>query len=385
MSIWFTRGRGLPCAVKIIGRLMLCTSVLALSPWPVLAAGPETSQSEFSALRTLAGRFIESPAGKGSDPAKLGQECLAAIALQPEEGSRAISQMRKSADRLIELSDLAGDGKPGWSVDPGLTRNNNCAGPGTLRPFNHPACNPRYTKYMFETAFAIACLSKATLLTHDQRYLNAAREAIAASWSIGTNVHECPGCFYYWYSYSPNDKDRYVRNTNALMGMAVAWAWMASHDDRYRQRAQAIAATELREMMARNNGYFGMDDVRFRKDPSAEAQYFENHAADVIKADFDLSVILNDAALLTSTEKYWQKWQGCTNARCARGCNVWGAPISCQNSYTFTPCVLRQVFPAADTACKQATALAVHADKPLSVFALWVIFDSPAKLAHTPQ
>jgi hypothetical protein len=370
----------------VIGTSCRCLAFgLTVTLWAAVATASDLNETDSLALRALVGRFTDSPAGRGSDPAKLGQECLASIALQSEEGDRAIRQMRKSADRLIELSDLAGDGKRGWTVDPALTRQNNCAGPGTLRPFNHPACNPRYTKYMFETAFAIACLAKATLVTHDDRYLKVAREAIAASWSIGTNVDKCPDCFYYWYSYSPNDVGRYVRNTNALMGMAIAWAWLASGDDSYRRRAHAVASSELREMAAHNNGYFGIDDVRYRTDPSNEASYFENHAAHVIKADYDLSVIFRDKALLTHSEAYWQKWNSCSNARCLRGCNVWGAPPSCQNSYTFTPCILRQVFPIADAACKQATSLANQAGKPLSVFALWLIFDRPDKLVHTPQ
>jgi hypothetical protein len=324
----------------------------------------------------------------------LGQNCIAANALATTTGEgvnrdELVTAIRGYADRLIAIDELSHDGRIGWTYDP---KGNaaSCQGPGTLKSLDGELCNPRLTKYTWQTGLALTCLARTFKLTHDEKYGEVLRSAISASWPAGNVPKRCSSCFYYWYSYSPHDA-AYVRNTNALMGMALAWAWRATGDTSYRQRAQAVANSEKREFATGNEGYFGIDSAQYGKQPVTHvrdslfgAQYVENHATTVIKADFDLSMLLGDSVLLRDTEAYWQAWNSCNNRRCLdqlkspNGCSVWGAPIKCQNGYTFAPCILAKVSQNAAKICGAVIEYAVtkkHTDL-IEGNAMWAIFDN---------
>ena len=156
-------------------------------------------------------------------PLRLLRSCLAFVSIAERGNAVALDRARVFAHRLISMAQKKSSSVVGWGYN-STRRDMRCTVLGSIDAFNDGTCNPPSTSYMFQTGYAISCLARTALLTRDAELLLAAREAADASWEIGTRLNGCHDCFFYWYSYSPNDVGRFVRNTNVLMGMGTCLA-----------------------------------------------------------------------------------------------------------------------------------------------------------------
>jgi len=158
---------------------------------------------------------------------------------------------------------------------------------------------------------------------------------------MGISPSDSSDSFYYWYSYDANDIGIYPRNTNAIMGFGLAWLYAATGNNRYRDRALAIARAEHREISAGNFGYFGIDDARYKANPEFEAQRIENHIPHQVKALKDISNLLGDSQALEDSKVMLDAFLNCTNPRCRpNNCKDWSVPVSCKSTATIAPCIL---------------------------------------------
>jgi hypothetical protein len=72
---------------------------------------------------------------------------------------------------------------------------------------------------MIQTGYAVDCLAQVAEITRDRKYLEAATTAMEDSWSLGVDNAMCLGSYDYRYSRHNNDMGRFVRNTNAILGL----------------------------------------------------------------------------------------------------------------------------------------------------------------------
>lgn len=280
-------------------------------------------------------------AAPADDALALAYDCLAAVALVNRGEIKSVRRAKTSADQLIATLQVDDDGQSGWPYTQRKTAKVAlCREAGSIDPFGDGTCNPPETPYMIQTGYAAACLTQLSLATGDANYLTLAKEAIDDSWYLGTSLPGCGECFYYWYSYHPNDEGRYVRNTNLIMGLGVAWMYAATGDDKYRDRALAIARAEHREIKANNFGYFGIDDIRYKINPKLEAERIENHMPHQVKALKDIGVLLGNSQALEDSKVMLDAFLDCRNSRCRpNNCKAWAAPIACRSTATIAPCI----------------------------------------------
>jgi hypothetical protein len=355
----------------------LIVGLLAVGAFGFILVRGVGARSAPPQLEAISSDYLARPLPNGTDPTAYSHDCNAALAIASRgHNTAAVERARRMAEKLVEMSDWDHTGVYGWIFDPQRFDNYDCGQPGAMRTYHNTTCNPRGTRYMWQTGNALVCLAKAAIATGDKRYSKAAELAVKSSWNTGIRPSDCPNCFFYWYSYAPNDRGRYVRNSNALMGAGIAWLWVATGDDRYRQRALQVANAEKREFRAGNQGYYGIDDVEYRDNPADRADYIDNHVSTVVKMDYDLAVLLNRPDLMLDVVKLWSRWNTCDNKRClSKPCLYTGAAPSCQSSYTFTPCILAKQSPAAAACCNTALEYAEGYKKRLSTFAIWHVFD----------
>ncbi len=276
------------------------------------------------------------------DPLAVAYDCLASLAPDTGEPATQLAHARADGDRLAVLRKQDDHGHSGWGYVERLTEKaSKCHAAGSLDAFSDGSCNPPETPYMIQTGYAVACLAQLSIATKDPQFLNLAGKAIADSWNSGTTVPGCKNCFYYWYSYHQNDKNRYVRNTNLIMGLGVAWMYAATGDAKYRERALAIAQAEDREIRAGNYGYFGIDDPRYLANPRFEAERIENHLPHQVKALKDIGILLVNRQAIANSQVILDAFLNCNNQRCRPdNCKAWAAPVSCAATATIAPCIL---------------------------------------------
>jgi hypothetical protein len=338
----------LPSFAVIAAGALLCVAPLlraetqsASAPVSARAAAAqlqENSNSKLGPFLNSARRLAERP---NVDLGSIAQSCLALTAAQkvaPTNETRAL--LVKTADLLVTQKDLNGDGRVGWGVPASREKHKKCPVTGMLDAFGDGTCNPVNTEYTFQTGLAVMCLAQVFDLTKEERFKVAAVQALNDSWKLGIHPSGCPECFYYWYSYAPNDIGRYVRNTNTLMGASAAWVWKISGDRKFRDRALEVAKSELRELDAGNDGYFGIDDRRYKEDARREAQRIENHVPWVSKGLSDIGNILGDDQIKRAALRVQDSWQFCKDAfTCKDKCETWAADSArCTNSVTVSPC-----------------------------------------------
>jgi hypothetical protein len=356
----------------------VCRSRFPVLLMALVALGFSTTQANSQELPTdrikkSVDAFLANRGPESRDAAAAAWDCLAAVSVAPEAGPAARDRVIRAANALVATRDLEGDGKVGWTYDPQAVNPQNCKGPGTLATFNQGTCNPRYVKYMFQTGLAATCLARAYELTKDKTYLDTARAAIDDSWEKGVAPEKCPSCFSYWYSYHTNDRGRYARDVNALMGMAVAWLYHATNDGKYRQRAQAVANQELRELAAGNQGHLSIDDPVYKRDAAKQSAYTENHMLYVAKGLFDIGRILNEPNVIQAAASAMLTWMNCSSQTCRRHrCDIWAAGVSeCHDNVTAGPCFLRSLGKPFSAWCTRAAATY----KTFSNYKIWAIYD----------
>ena len=277
--------------------------------------------------------------------------CLAAVS-SPDPAVRR--EARRHADQLTAMA-VRVNGKPGGWAYEREDEERNCGGPGTLDAFGDGSCNGPETTYSYQTGLAATCLARAAIASGEPSYGRLA-QSIIDRWSrIGAKPPDCTDCFYVWYSDSPNDIGRYVRNTNALMGMAAAWTYRATQADDVKGLAVAIATAEAREMRERNFGYFGVDDPKFRADPERERFRVENHLPYIAKGLRDIGVNLGRPDVVQLGIAVMRSWRDCAGQDCSRfSCKRWAGRISgCDVTQIAAPCFFASDDPEFAGLCKE--------------------------------
>lgn len=285
---------------------------------------------------------VELRAAPAYDPLAIAYDCLAAISLVSLGKVTLTQRAKTSADLLISTSKVDDGGRSGW---PYTQRETDkavlCRKAGSIDAFGDGTCNPPETPYMIQTGYAVACLAQLYVVTSDAKYLSVAKKAIDDSWGLGTTLSGCNDCFYYWYSYHSNDQGRFVRNTNLIMGLGIAWMYVATGDTKYRDRALAIARAESREIKSGNFGYFGIDDTRYQANAKLESERIENHIPHQVKALKDIGALLENHQALEDSKVMLDAFLNCRNKRCRPdNCKAWAAPLSCKATATIAPCIL---------------------------------------------
>jgi len=282
------------------------------------------------------------PLATDPNPLAFADDCLASIARYGQGAEGLLRRARADGDELVRLATLDANKRNGWPFNQRATEaSKKCGQPGSLDAFSDGTCNPPETPYMLQTGYAVACLAQLYITTGEAKYVQAARKALSDSWNLGVSASGCRDCFYYWYSYHPNDLNRYVRNTNVAMGLGIAWMYAATGDPAYRDRALAIAKAEHYEIQSGNFGYFGADDPKFRANPKLESQGIENHIPHQVKGLKDIGKLLDNAQALSDAKVLLDSFLICKNERCRpNNCLVWAAPPSCRATATIAPCIL---------------------------------------------
>jgi len=325
-------------------------------------------QEDAAKVSASADALLRKPVS-ATNPVQAALDCLGAAELARFCGAPAVARVAADADALVALSDPAHMGKAGWSLPINDTKKS-CDGPGSAVTFE-TTCNPAGTIFMFETGLALTCLGKAYGFTHKPEYLALAREAVDATWTAGGATPSCPNCFTYWYSLNPADTGRFVRNTNALMGMGLAALYADGHDARYLARLTEIANAERTEMAARNFGYYGIADPLQRRDPAQERRRIENHVPYVAKGLYEIGVALGDPVAQGEAAKLMDVWMNCQGGDCGRyACAQWGAdPHRCMVTQTAAPCFFARRSDVFKSACQ---AYLDRAEK-LNVYQIWAV------------
>lgn len=355
-------------------RLFVCVGTAAVLCFAMGETAAASNPQVNPAVQKAVAAFLHSEGTTSKDAVAVTWDCLAAISLLPSVGAPALSRIKDDANALVATSDLVGDGRVGWTYDPNAVSPQNCAGPGTLSTF-HTGCNKRFTKYNFQTSLAATCLARAYEATQDGHYLDVARRAIADAEESANNPdpEHCVDCRAYSYSLSPNDHGRIVRSVNALMGMANAWLYHTTGDERYRRQAQAVANQELRELKAGNFGYLSIDDPGFKRSPDVESMHIENHAPYTAKGLYDIGRILNEPAVLDAAAQSMRSWLYCLTAACnLHKCSYWAGDADiCHETVTLAPCFLKKLGETFSTACDRAASSAPS----FNTYQIWAIFD----------
>jgi len=361
---------------------MRLSASAALLLCATLAPAPACAQTDSPLTAKLSAAFGPADAAKVSasadallrrpisalNPVQDALDCFGAAALARTLGASATARVAADADALIALSNPAHTGKAGWSL-PIADTAKNCDGPGTAITFE-TECNQAGTIFMFETGLALTCLGKAYDLTHKAEYLAAAQKAVDASWTAGGASPDCPNCFAYWYSLNAADVGRYVRNTNVLMGMGLAALYADTHDPRYAARLTQIANAERAEMAAHNFGYYGIADLRQRRDPGRERRWIDNHVPYVAKGLYEIGVAIGDPVAQDEAAKAMDVWMTCRGVDCGNSCAQWGAdPARCMVTQTAAPCFFTKRSDIFKAACQAYLDKAVK----LNGYQIWAV------------
>lgn len=310
-----------------------------------------------------------------SDPLWLAQDCLGALALHRSGESQAFARAVVDAEKLLDLKTQDATGHLGWPYVQALTpAAQKCGAPGSLDAFGDKTCNPPETPYMIQTGYAVACLAQVAEIAHDQKYLDVATTAIEDSWNLGVENATCPSSFDYRYSYHDNDAGRFVRNTNAIMGIGLVWLFDVTANPKYRKRALSIAKSEHCELAAGNLGYFGKADPRYLAAPQTEARRIENHIPHQVKFLQLVATKLHAPDALQDARALLKAFLTCTEPHCRpNNCASWAVPSACRSSQNIAPCM-----DLGDSQWQQACSAARARFSILSGFQLFLVEPLPA-------
>lgn len=302
--------------------------------------------------------------------------CLATAAslrLHADDSTR--DQLKELADKLVESRDLNADGNVGWGLWPRRPLHRSCAEQGAADSFGTGRCNPPLTEYAFQTGLAAMCLARTTLLTGDETYSQIARRAVLDALPNGETPPGCKHCFYFMYSLERNDRGRFVRNVNVLMGAAAAWSWKATGDQQLLDVALRVVDTERWEDEAGNRGYFGIGDPQFRSAPQRESQRIENHVPWVAKGLLDIGRLTATQSAVALGRKAQWSWQHCKSAwTCERGCAIVGSdPERCSESATFSPCFWKNDDAELGDICTRLSKR--FSDRGIGAYMAWALLD----------
>lgn len=267
----------------------------------------------------------------------LAYACLSTIASARQPNRRSLQVAADVADRLL-ITEIYTEGPSrGW----GYEGRANCNGPGTADAFGDGSCNAATTAYAFQTGLAITCLARATISTRDVHYAELGQRILRYWASLTTTP--CPSCIYFPYSDSVNDRNRYVRNTNVLMGMAAAWLYRATEHQYFADLAIGVLESEAREMRLNNTGYFGVDDPRYASLTKRPSKQMDNHYIYISKGLWDIGHVMKNGTALSLARKALVQWVTCTGADCSRlSCKQWsGNSTQCGSvPHSVAPCFI---------------------------------------------
>ncbi len=346
----------------VVGSATVAMAQPSLSDW-LQVPGMQVSFSSLNAI----------------DPLWFAQDCLGAMALYRAGERMAQARAVADADRLLSLRTQDSTGRSGWPYVQALTpAAQKCRLAGSLDAFGDGTCNPPETPYMIQTGYAVACLAQVAGITHDGKYLVAATTAIEDSWSLGVDNATCPGSYDYRYSYHDNDMGRFVRNTNAIMGVGLIWLFDVTANPKYRQRALAIARAEHCEIAAGNLGYFGMVDRRYAASPRLESKRIENHIPHQVKFLQLVAEKLSQSGAQRDARTLLHAFLTCSEPHCRpNNCAAWAVPAECRASQSIAPCM-----DTSDEQWRSACAAARAKFSRLSGFQLYLMEPIPARSAE---
>jgi hypothetical protein len=322
----------------ILDRVLVCALITGVGGYAIVSnAGSAVHDAHGHSLMIL-----KAPPPPNSNALAVAYDCLASLALHAKGIKNVIERAIADANVLEKLMVMDSTRRSGWPyIQDDTEKHKQCGQPGSLDAFGDGTCNPPETPYMIQTGYAVACLAQLHIATGTEKYVDLAKKAVSDSWNLGSALQGCKNCFSYWYSYHPNDLNRYVRNTNLIMGLGVAWLYAATGQALYRDRALAVARAENREIRAGNFGYFGIDDPRYRANPKMESQRIENHIPHQVKALNDIGSLMKDRQTKDDAKTMLDAFLNCSNARCRPdNCKAWAAPASCKATATIAPCIL---------------------------------------------
>lgn len=339
------------------------------------AAGLETVYGPKAAalIQRSSDIILNSAEAEGLSPNVYAQRCLAAVQLVPSFGKRAVESVRRNANALVATANDPVHGA-GWTFIAEKKAEKACAGPGTFDAFGDGTCNPAGVRYTFQTGLALTCVAKAYTVTRDKAYLDTALSVVKSSWPHGGAPPSCDNCFYYWYSYHPNDADRFVRNTNTLMGMALSAVYEINHDQKIRNRLQQIANAEHHETAAGNFGYLGLADPKFRSKPDRERLRIDNHLPLVAQGSLVIGEIIGDKQSIADAKVAMNAWLDCPQGAACRNqpCERWAGDPSCTSTAAAAPCYFRSLDERFARACDAFLARVQR----LSATQLWMVLSA---------
>lgn len=341
------------------------------------AAAVDTIEQNYGAngaalILRSANAMLNNQVGAGQPAGAIAHRCLAAAQLVPILGKRALQVVQQSADELVAMAPDPVNGA-GWTFRNEDKTEKACDGPGTLDAFRDGTCNPAGVRYTYQTSLALTCVARAYALTHMKAYLETAQAVVNASWPHGGTPPSCRDCFSYWYSYHPNDANRYVRNVNALMGMALSAVYDSTGERRLRQRLVQIANAEHREVAAGNFGYLGIDDPRFQANPAKESLRIDNHVPMVAQGLRTIGVTIGNSGAIEDAKSIMASWLDCPGGACARQtCKRWSGNMgSCMTTTSAAPCLFRKL----DRKFADACQVFMDRAKSLSAAQLWMVLN----------
>ena len=301
----------------------------------------------------------------------LAQDCLMYLGAKPR--AAGIKKAGEIAEIIIARRFIGNAGDVGWGLNMDDT-DSECDGAGTMRGLEPGSCDPPGTSDMYHTGLAISCLAKYASLSGNKDALSTAEDAAKTSWKMGRYDVPCKGCFTYWPTYSPNDKNRYVRNRSAVMGMGMAWLYKATGNKNYANRARAVANAEHGEIAAGNVGFFSIDDLKYIARPDFEGTRIENHVPLSAKSLMDIGRNLNDIGIRKDAAILISQWLTCTDKRClANPCKYWGGDLDrCNGPETMQSCQMRKISKPAAAHCESASAQLLNWNKRV----LWHVLDN---------
>ncbi|HYK08067.1 MAG TPA: hypothetical protein VEW42_01050, partial [Candidatus Eisenbacteria bacterium] len=179
--------------------------------------------------------------------------------IDPTRSQKYKNYAVRIADYFVAHKDDNNDGKVGW----GLPYAWDAFQDGTT---TNPSTNPANTVYAFQDGLVGNALLDVYEATGNSIYLQTVNQELQDYLpnSKSTIDTACGNCLYFYYSASPYDAGRLVKNTNVLMGLVAARAGKVNNNANFTGLAQKIYNTELYEFQQRNNyKYLGYDDKKY--------------------------------------------------------------------------------------------------------------------------
>jgi hypothetical protein len=338
-------------AKQLIAAISLCSAAFS-----VLSGCAPDSTALFVASHAHQIRERQDDAAYQGDAMAQAYDCLGLLESAKIPGRSADAPLAQViGKRLLRISDLGHESWAGWGLPAGRILPP-CLQPGSWDAFQDGTCNAPGAKYGFQGYLAGSCLLGLYERTQDATYLDPVRSFVDGYWTFGAEARaDEETSFTFSYSADPNDRGRFTRGVNAMLGALVARLYADTGERRYFSRALAVGEAERAENRRGNFGYLSSLDPAWRASPSVEAGRIENHLPFTAVALEDLSLSLGGDRFHEDAVAIFSVWADCKNAVCLKSqCGSWsGDPARCVDSYTFAFCLMpvRAAFAAY---CQQA-------------------------------